>query len=70
MILEQNSSTYLLPILRFELRELGIHVLRVHVLYLLMLWSSEDLNNLNKLMKRGVPWKQGFTQDHLTHNTS
>lgn len=55
---------------RFDLRELVLHIVGVHRLDLLPRWCSQNFDDLNQLIDSALAGEEGLTQHQLGHNTS
>lgn len=55
---------------RFDLRELVLHVVGVHRLNLLPRRCSQNLDDLNQLIDSALSREEGLSQHQLGHNTS
>ena len=56
--------------MRLDLRELVLHVVRVHSLDLLARRRTEHLDNLNELVNSALAGEQGLAQHQLRHDTA
>ena len=66
----KNAETYLLEGVRLDLRELVLHVVRVHRLDLLPRRGAEHLDNLDELVDATLAWEQRLAEHELRHDTS
>lgn len=56
--------------MRLDLRELVLHVIRIHGLDLLTSGCAEDLDDLHKLIDTTLAGEEGLAKHQLGHDTS
>lgn len=56
--------------MRLDLRELVLHVIRIHGTDLVPRRSSQDLDDLDQLINARLAGEQRLTQHELRHDTS
>ena len=67
---ELKTTTHLRKGVRLDLRELVLHVVRVHRLDLLPRRGAEHLDNLDELVDATLAWEQRLAEHELRHDTS
>lgn len=63
-------SSYFVKGMRLDLRELVLHIIRVHGSDLITSGRAEDLDNFDKLIDARLSREQGLTEHELCHDTS
>lgn len=63
-------TEYLAERMRLDLRELVLHVVRVHCPDLVARWRSKDLDDFNKLVNTRFSGEQWLAKHQLCHNTT
>lgn len=62
--------SYLLPWVAFDLRELELGVIGVHLTDLLPSWRPEHLDDFDQLVDTWVTWKDGLPQQQLSQHAA
>lgn len=68
--LHEINLTHLVEWMRFNLRELVLHVIRVHRLDLISRRCSQNLDNFHKLINATLSWEERLTEHEFRHHTT
>lgn len=69
-IRRSTRSEYLREGVRFDLRELVLHIIRIHSFNLLSRRRAEYLDNLHELIDTRLSWEQRLSQHQFRHHTT